>query len=172
MPSNTGYSITTRRLRLCCGHPEWLRKTQDFYNEIESFYYDLLLAHEELGELGSQKTLRALEVLTIMGRDKQVPQNPLPWGKVPLYFRRAAINSAIAAAKSHISRQKSIPGRKAEKLHSAVTYYKGMYRDFSHKEITLKVWTGEQWKWMRCRLYGREFPAEAELMSPSVTFEK
>ena len=25
---------------------------------------------------------------------------------------------------------------------------------------------------MRCRLYGREFPAEAELMSPSVTFEK
>lgn len=47
-----------------------------------------------------------------------------------------------------------------------------MYRDFSHKEITLKVWTGEQWKWMRCRLYGREFPAEAELMSPSVTFEK
>ena len=75
MPSNTGYSITTRRLRLCCGHPEWLRKTQDFYNEIESFYYDLLLAHEELGELGSQKTLRALEVLTIMGRDKQVPQN-------------------------------------------------------------------------------------------------
>ena len=172
MPSNTGYSITTRRLRLCCGHPEWLRKTQDFYNEIESFYYDLLLAHEELGELGSQKTLRALEVLTIMGRDKQVPQNPLPWEKVPLYFRRAAINSAIAAAKSHISRQKSIPGRKAEKLHSAVTYYKGMYRDFSHKEITLKVWTGEQWKWMRCRLYGREFPAEAELMSPSVTFEK
>ena len=107
-----------------------------------------------------------------MGRDKQVPQNPLPWEKVPLYFRRAAINSAIAAAKSHISRQKSIPGRKAEKLHSAVTYYKGMYRDFSHKEITLKVWTGEQWKWMRCRLYGREFPAEAELMSPSVTFEK
>ena len=172
MPSNIGYSITTRRLRLCCGHPEWLRKTQDFYNEIESFYYDLLLAHEELGELGSQKTLRALEVLTIMGRDKQVPQNPLPWEKVPLYFRRAAINSAIAAAKSHISRQKSIPGRKAEKLHSAVTYYKGMYRDFSHKEITLKVWTGEQWKWMRCRLYGREFSAEAELMSPSVTFEK
>lgn len=155
MPSNIGYSITTRRLRLCCGHPEWLRKTQDFYNEIESFYYDLLLAHEELGELGSQKTLRALEVLTIMGRDKQVPQNPLPWEKVPLYFRRAAINSAIAAAKSHISRQKSIPGRKAEKLHSAVTYYKGMYRDFSHKEITLKVWTGEQWKWMRCRLYIR-----------------
>ena len=102
MPSNIGYSITTRRLRLCCGHPEWLRKTQDFYNEIESFYYDLLLAHEELGELGSQRTLRALEVLTIMGRDKQVPQNPLPWEKVPLYFRRAAINSAIAAANHYI----------------------------------------------------------------------
>lgn len=172
MPSTTGYSITTRKLRLCCGQPEWLRKTQDFYNEIESFYYALLLSHEDLWELGNQKTMRALEVLTIMGRDKQVPLNPLPWEKVPLYFRRAAINSAIAAAKSHISRQTVVPGRKAEKLHSAVTYYKGMYRDFSHKEITLKVWTGEQWKWMRCRLYGKPFPEESEQMSPSVIFEK
>lgn len=172
MPSTTGYSITTRKLRLCCGHPDWLRKTQELYNEIESFYYDLLLKREELWELSSQKTMRALEVLTIMGRDKKIPEVPIPWEKVPLYFRRAAINSAIAAAKSHISRQSIIPGRKAEKLHSAVTYYKGMYRDFSHKEITLKVWTGEKWQWMRCRLYGEIFPEQAELMSPSVTFEK
>lgn len=172
MPSTTGYSITTRRLRLCCGHPDWLCKTQELYNEIESFYYDLLLGREELWELSSQKTMRALEVLTIMGRDKRIPEKPLPWEKVPLYFRRAAINSAIAAAKSHISRQNTIPGRKAEKLHSAVIYYKGMYRDFSHTEITLKVWTGEKWQWMRCRLYGKAFPKDAELMSPSVTFEK
>lgn len=172
MASNTGYSIITRKLRLCCGHPDWLWKTQDFYNEIESFYYDLLLDHEELWELNSQKTMRALEVLTIMGRDKQTPENPLPWEKVPLYFRRAAINSAIAAAKSHISRQNTVPGRKAEKLHSAVTYYKGMYKDFSCQEITLKSWTGEQWKWMRCRLYGKPFPENSELMSPSVIFEK
>ena len=172
MPSTTGYSITTRRLRLCCGHPDWLWKTQELYNKIESFYYNLLLSKEELWELSSQKTMRALEVLTIMGRDKKIPEKPLPWEKVPLYFRRAAINSAIAAAKSHISRQSTIPGRKAEKLYSAVTYYKGMYRDFSHKEITLKVWTGEKWQWMRCRLYGKSFPEQAELMSPSVTFEK
>ena len=103
MPSNIGYSITTRRLRLCCGHPEWLRKTQDFYNEIESFYYDLLLAHEELGELGSQKTLRALEVLTIMGRDKQVPQNPLPWEKSPIVFQAGCDKQCYSRSKeSHI----------------------------------------------------------------------
>lgn len=172
MPSTTGYSITTKKLRLCCGHQEWLWRTQKFYNEIESFYYKLLLNRAELWGLGNQKTLRELEILTIMGRDKKIPEVPLPWEKVPLYFRRAAINSAIAAAKSHIARQNTLPGKEAEALHSAVTYYKGMYRDFSHKEITLKVWTGEEWKWMRCRLYGKAFPLQAELMSPSVILGK
>ena len=71
MPSNIGYSITTRRLRLCCGHPEWLRKTQDFYNEIESFYYDLLLAHEELGELGERLTDACKAVAAETGYRKQ-----------------------------------------------------------------------------------------------------
>lgn len=114
MPSNTGYSITTRRLRLCCGHPEWLRKTQDFYNEIESFYYDLLLAHEELGELGSQKTLRALEVLTIMGRDKQVPQNP-SLGKSPIVFQAGCDKQCHSRSKESHIQAKVHSGEKSRK---------------------------------------------------------
>lgn len=46
-----------------------------------------------------------------------------------------------------------------------------MYQDFSAKEITLRVWTGDTWTWMHCRLSGRDFPENARLMSPSVVFE-
>ena len=46
-----------------------------------------------------------------------------------------------------------------------------MYQDFSAKEITLRVWTGDTWTWMHCRLLGRDFPENARLMSPSVVFE-
>ena len=39
----SGYSITTWRLHLWCRHPEWLRTTQEFYNRIAEFYYNLRL---------------------------------------------------------------------------------------------------------------------------------
>lgn len=135
----SGYSITTWRLHLWCRHPEWLRTTQEFYNRIAEFYYNLLLDHTDLWELGSQQTLRELEIMSIPGRGGRIPSDPLPWQKVPLYFRRAAANEGIASAKSYISRfaQDEKIGR-AEKLNAAVTYYKGMYQDFSAKEITLR----------------------------------
>lgn len=168
----SGYSITTWRLHLWCRHPEWLRTTQEFYNRIAEFYYNLLLDHMDLWEMGSQQTLRELEIMSIPGRGGRIPSDPLPWQKVPLYFRRAAANEGIASAKSYLSRfaQDEKIGR-AEKLNAAVTYYKGMYQDFSAKEITLRVWTGDTWTWMHCRLSGRDFPENARLMSPSVVFE-
>lgn len=172
MSSKQGYSITTWRLRLRCRHPDWLKETQDFFNQVEQFYYDLLLEHQELWNLNSQKTLRALEMLSLPGREKRVPENPFPWTDVPLYFRRAAANAGIAAAKSYITREEKFPSRKASSFNSAVVYYKGMYRDFSSGEITLKVWGNEKWQWMRCRLYGRDFPKDAQIMSPSVVFEQ
>ncbi|MDO4308156.1 MAG: zinc ribbon domain-containing protein [Eubacteriales bacterium] len=172
MGSGQGYCITTWRLRLRCKHPQWLRATQELFNGIELFYYNLLLEHEELWAQNSQGTLRGLEILSLSGKEKRVPATPLPWEDVPPYFRRAAANAGIAAAKSHISRGKTSYVNKAEKLNSAVVFYKRMYRDFSAEEITLKVWTGTQWQWMHCRLYGKDFPKDAELMSPSVVFER
>ena len=69
----SGYSITTWRLHLWCRHPEWLRTTQEFYNRIAEFYYNLLLDHTELWELGSQQTLRELEIMSIPGRGGRIP---------------------------------------------------------------------------------------------------
>ncbi|MDO5346534.1 MAG: zinc ribbon domain-containing protein [Lachnospiraceae bacterium] len=163
------YSIITKRFGICSSHREWFQRTQDLYNEILEFYYQLYLDELAGQSLNSQEALRALEKLTIAGRDKQSPAYPLPWEKIPLYFRRAAINAAIAAAKSFLSRdwQQQRSGQFSE----AVTFYKGMYRDLSEQEVTLKVWTGEEWRWHRCRLTGNAFPEECRPMSPSVVLK-
>ena len=173
MGKKQGYAITTYCLRLRCKHPEWLKETQKFYNQIQKFYYDLYLKHPELWNENSQNVLRGLEVLSIPGRNREVVEEPLPWKEALLYFRRAAANAGIAAAKSYLARTKTQKYvGKAEKFHSAVTYYKGMYQQFTGKSMELRVWNGTEWKWMHCRLSGRNIPQEARLLSPSVVFEK
>ena len=98
------YAITVRRYNVLFRHTDWLKKTQE--------------------------ALRILEILTIVGRDKQ----PVP---TPLYFRRAAINTATAAAKSYLARVTQ--EHPTEKFTESVTFYKGMYRDFQDNTISLKL---------------------------------
>ena len=93
------YAITVRRYNVLFRHTDWLKKTQELYNEILLFYYRLYLETFPDQQPGTQEALRILETLTIVGRDKQPVPTPLHWKKIPLYFRRAAINTATAAAK-------------------------------------------------------------------------
>ena len=79
MGTKQGYAITTWRLRLRCKHPEWLETTQNFYNEIQKFYYDLYLERPELWKENSQNALRGLETLSIPGRTRKQVEYPLPW---------------------------------------------------------------------------------------------
>ena len=46
-----------------------------------------------------------------------------------------------------------------------------MYRELTSHGVELRVWTGDEWHWMHCRLYGKEFPEDGQLMSPSVVYE-
>ena len=105
------YAITVRRYNVLFRHTDWLKKTQE--------------------------ALRILEILTIVGRDKQPVPTPLPWKKIPLYFRRAAISTATAAAKSYLARVTQ--EHPTEKFTESVTFYKGMYRDFQDNTISLKL---------------------------------
>lgn len=171
MGTKQGYAITTWRLRLRCKHPEWLETTQNFYNEIQKFYYDLYLERPELWKENSQNALRGLETLSIPGRTRKQVEYPLPWDNALLYFRRSAVNAAIAAAKSYLTRSAGGYAGKTETFHSAVTYYKGMYRELTSHGVELRVWTGDEWHWIHCRLYGKEFPEDGQLMSPSVVYE-
>ena len=211
MEKNTYYAITVRKFSVLTTHLDWMKKTQGLYNEILGFYYNLYLdlflgenvSDERTGDSqkrnvknspGSMEAMRELEKLTIVGREKKAVPYPLPWEKIPLYFRRAAINGAIAAARSYLSRAEAVSqeGRKdfpdlnsckktvspisdipvqkerTKIFTESVTFYKGMYKDFNGKEITLKLWNGLSWQWTRCRLRGNTIPGEGKMMSPAL----
>ena len=164
------YAITVRRYNILFRHTEWFHQTQDLYNEILLFYYQLYLEIFTDEQPGTQEALRILEKLTIVGRDKQPVPNPLPWKKVPLYFRRATINTATAAAKSYLAREEQ--EQPTEAFTESVTFYKGMYRDFQQNTISLKLWDGEEWQWSRLRLRGNTVPEEGQMMSPALVLKK
>lgn len=170
MAENRYYSITTKRFVLRCKHDSWLRTTQELYNDILLFYYQIYLEREDIRELKGMQVFRTLEMLTVVGRDRQPVPYPLKWKGVPLYFRRAAINAAIAAGKSYLAR--GVQEHPAESFEKAVTYYKGMYRNFGEDEIILRVWNSQEWQWMRCRIAGNYFPPDAERLSPSVVIRE
>lgn len=143
-------------------------ETQKLYNEILYFYYGLFLEHPEFHNLGNQKLLRELERLSIVGRDKRPVEQPLPYKKVPLYFRRAAINAALAAGKSFLLRNEQ--KQPTKNFESGVVFYKGTYKELDGCSIWLKVWDGEEWRWLRCRLSGNTIPKEATCLSPRLVF--
>ena len=138
MAEKNYYSMTTKRFTLRTAHNGWLSATRKFYNDVLYFYYKLFLEHPEFYSLTNQKAMRALECLSIVGRDKKPVANPLPWEGVPLYFRRAAINSALAAGKSYLSREEQTCP--SQEFSSGITLYKGMYKDLDSHSIRVKVW--------------------------------
>lgn len=163
----TGYSIRTWRMRLVCPEPIWLDRTEEYFQNVVEFYYHLLRQHEELWNSSLFDIQRSLELLTLSGRDGRQPTNPLPMGKVPVYLRRAAINKASATVKSTQELQSGFP----EKLEAKVTFFKGMYSDLTDRSICLKLWNGEKWIWTECKLKGRPFPQDGQLMSPTLVKE-
>ena len=165
----TGYSIRTWRMRLFCPEPLWLDKTEEYFKNVVEFYYGLLREHEELWSSSLFDTQRSLELLTVTGRDGRQPQHPLPMGKVPVYLRRAAINKAAAAVKSTLA--SAHPESFPDTVESRVTFFKGMYSDFTDQTICLKLWNGQKWVWTDCQLKGRPFPAKCQLMSPTLVKE-
>ena len=162
------YAIVTKRFQLRTAHVCWLKETQRIYNEILRFYYMLFLEKTELHGLGNQKLMRELECLSIVGRDKKPVEYPLPWKGVPLYFRRAAINTALAAGKSYLSREGQEQPTAA--FSAGVTLYKGTYRELTSHSIEIKVYDGERWRWIRCRLSGNTIPEGVRCLSPRLVF--
>ena len=113
------YSITVRKFTVLTRHMDWMVKTQELYNEVLGFYYNLYLdvyaektkADGSSGrrQPSSQNTLRELEKLTIVGRDRQPVPYPIPWDKIPLYFRR-----------SRLSRRYMLPENLPEEIFSSI----------------------------------------------------
>ena len=154
---SAGYAITTYKIQLNYKHLDWFKQTQSLFDAVLAFYYHLLEEQSELLGLSNQNLLRHLELQTIKQRNGNLPEIPLPYEKVPLYFRRAAINSAISMFRSYQGKLKAweegkIKGSKPsapKQLHMSMLYYKGMYKEFNEKSIILKLFTGNSWAWVK-----------------------
>ncbi len=178
MERKTGYCIITYRFRLYCQHKSWLLETKGVYNRALGFYLELLLKEPELAELSSgQQIMRRLELLSVgaRGQEKGSVRYPLPMEKLPLYFRRAAINDAIRiwrSQKKETISQKTLTkeerNREKGEWQAAPMFYQGMYKDFTSTSISLKLWNGEKWVWETCGLNtcGRSFPEKGRMLSP------
>ena len=177
---SAGYAITTYKIQLNYKHLDWFKQTQSLFDAVLAFYYKLLEKQPEALSLTNQNLLRHLELQTIKQRDGTPPETPLPFEKIPLYFRRAAINAAISMYRSYVGKLKAwqegpIKSGKPsppKRLHMSMLYYKGMYKDFDEKSILLKLYTGKAWAWVKHRYTGRPFPENAELMSPTIVIKK
>jgi putative transposase len=157
------------------GISNWFASTQELFNQVVAFYFDVIQAHQGMLELSNREALTALERLTHTTKQSPDPITPLAEvaGNIPAMFRRAAINNALGAARSFHSnlacwrRQKEKAegqGRRFNKRppvpprnwNRSVTFYAGMWKQRISRRITLKLWDGQTWRWVRFQLSGRE----------------
>lgn len=170
MEAKTGYRTITYRFRLYCNRKDCLEETKRMYNRVLEFYYGVLQQEPELLNLSRQQTMRQLELLTVGARGEETEaKHPIPYDKVPLYFRRAAISDAIRLYRAYVNGNEN-GAKAAEEFHASPIYYKGMYKDFCNDSIRLKLFDGERWSWEECRidLCGREFPENLKMLSPTI----
>lgn len=170
-----GVCVKTYRMLLNTEHPEWLREHQKLFHDVQGFYCEILKNNPGLYELGSQQILRELELMTVSSKSNPDVIEPIPWEKLPAYFRRAAINSVIGDMKGELTRN---PNELPKLMtRSSAVFYQRMYKDFTGKHITLHIWNGEAWVWLKCHLHGHDLPnpeeiAEIQWLSPSVVIRE
>lgn len=163
----TGYSIKTWKMRLFCPEKQMIETTEALYRDAVAFYYELLKEREELWAENLLTIQGYLEKLTVPGRDGREPKYTPPGGKLPVYFRRSAMNKAAMAVKTAASAE-SFP----EKIDANITFFRGMYRDLTDTSVVLKLWNGKKWIWVPCGLTGRPFPKKAAILSPTLVHEE
>lgn len=176
-----GYATVTYKLRLYDRHHDWLMNTRQLYNQVVWHYYRILMNETQLLEQGNFYTLRALEEVSIGTKEMKTRGEEPLWKlenvpKIPLYFRRAAINTAIGLARSYIVsckvwRKKGTPSQAAA-IDCSPVFYKGMYRKFHEDSIQLKLYNGKKWVWVTYPYSGRRIPEEGKILSPTLKVER
>jgi putative transposase len=185
--SATAIKTVRQQLVYRPGISEWFASTQELFNRVVAFYFDVIQTHLEVLDLSSKEALTALERLTHATERNANP--PVPLSEVvhhfPAMFRRAAINAALGAARSFHSNQTrwrrekekaEARGRRFSKRppvpprnwHRSLTFYGGTWKQRTNGRITLKLWDGQTWRWVRFRLSGRREPEDWETGSPQV----
>jgi len=161
-----GHSTLTYRVRLYDRHFDRLKETKELYDRVVKHFFEVLTQEEDLLLQSDFLLLRALETKCIGTKEMKAagvsPQYPLTgFPKVPLYFRRSAINTAIDLAR-----------KKATTLNPNMVLYKGMYQEFTDKTIQIKLLCNGKWEWVTYPFSGREFPEGTERLSPMLVLYK
>ncbi len=135
-------------MRLFCSEKQILAETEKLYREAVAFYYELLKNRDELWTENLLTIQGHLEKLTVPGRDGREAKYIQPGGKLPVYFRRSAMNKACNGSKERLASESF-----TEKIDANVTFFKGMYRDLTDTSVVLKLWNGKKWIWTELRTY-------------------
>ena len=168
-------------------HAAWFAATQDLFNQVAAFYFEVIAAHEKVLDCSNKEALTVLETLTHATQKHATPVMPLEAivADIPAMFRRAAIHAALGSARSFYSHLSTWRKRKEKVLaagkkctgrppvpprtwNKSATLYAGQWKERTASSIMLKAWTGTCWSWIKVRLTGRELPIEADLGSPSL----
>ncbi len=160
---------------------------QALFNQVTSFYFDVIQAHVKILDLSNKEALTALEKLTHRTDINPDPIMPLSdiGEDIPAMFRRAAINAALGSARSffsHLARWQKAKAKaeaKGKKFterppvpprtwNKSATLYAGMWKERVGSSICIKVWTGTCWSWIRVRITGRDKPEGCDSCSPQL----
>jgi IS605 OrfB family transposase len=160
---------------------------QSLFNRVASFYFDVIQAHIKVLDLSNKEALIALEKLTHATEINPDPVMPLSdiQEAIPAMFRRAAINAALGSARSffsHLARWNKAKAKaeaKGKKFHErppvpprtwnkSATLYASMWKERVGSSVTIKVWTGSCWSWIKVRITGRDIPEGCTLASPQL----
>ena len=163
-----GFYTLTYRFRILDGDARVFEETKELYNRVVEFFLGLYFSNPFLSQVPAGQLLREMEKLVIPARDCESAPVEFPFGRVPLYFRRAAINGAIAAARQMESRKEAWSG---QTFHMAPVFYRGMYRDLTGESVELKLWDGAKWRWYPLKLRGRQWPSEGRQLSPALVLD-
>lgn len=164
---------------------DWFATTQALFNTVAAFYFQVLDAHPAVLELPAKDALTTLERLTHATAANPQPVMPLAEvaTQVPAYFRRAAIHAALGAMRgiqAHLARWQRAKAKAETKgkpcrlrppvpprtWNRSVVFYQGMWKEATHGRITLKLYDGTSWRWVRFRVSGPALPTGWDMGSP------
>lgn len=182
--NRTGCATVTYKSRLYDRHQDWIFYTKQIYNQVVWHYYQVLMNETQILEQSNFLALRTLEEISIGTKEMKARGEEPIWKlqnlpKIPLYFRRSAINMALGLARSYVVSkerwQQDINRRMpspAAGLDCSIVFYKGMYRNFCENSIELKLYNGEKWVWVTYPYTGRKIPKGYKILSPTLKVEK
>ncbi|MGD0174792.1 MAG: transposase [Anaerolineales bacterium] len=184
----------TLRYRLHLLTPQsgaWLVETKKLFNHSAEWYFGVFEAYPDFLNLKSNEVVPTIEKKTHRTKHNPRPKiaPPAEIGALPAYVRRAAIMAAFGSAKSFFSNlnqwkdQKEKFEEKATKKKKKLvfrvrppvpprvwnrnpSFYQDLYKNFTGKNVMLKLWTGSNWAWVKFGITGREVPDGWSVGSP------